>query len=161
MLQISMPLAFSPSLGSAIPPGFEPVATVIVEANGSEKVVSITLQGTIVGESAGSLLDFLKAVSHFIADRWTLHMKELKILSAQGIRHLMQFSTMLRQKGIALEVMDIHPNVDATLQALKLDRTFRKTRRWQKRQQRRPAAMNVWQMRHEGLIDFEICSNVI
>jgi len=124
MLQIVMPLAVPARQPQAEGSELPPFAAVEVEAQGRHKRVHIRLEGVIGGEHADTFLEFLKAVSHFAGSRWTLQMKDLKVLSLQGMRHLVHFAESLRASGHQLEVHGVHRNVYATLQDLNLVRAF-------------------------------------
>ncbi len=126
MLHITMPLSTPTSAMPAELADFNPVAAVEIEANGRHKCVNIQLRGAIAGENTAPFLEFLKAVLHlhFAGTRWTIQMKDLKILSVQGICHLVQFAEVLRARGHELEVRSVHRNVYAMLQDLKVARAF-------------------------------------
>lgn len=124
MLKITMPLSPSVSLENSPLGNWQSVAMVDVAQQGSEKTVNITLRGVIAGDSAHTLLDFLKAVSSFFGTRWTLQMQDLKILSVQGTRHLVRFAKLMRKRGCALEVHGVHQNVYTTLREGGYDRVF-------------------------------------
>lgn len=124
MLHITMPLSTSANDLHAEIAGLKPVAAVEVDFQGEKKYVNIHLKGAIAGEHAVTLLEFLKAVSGFVGTHWTLHMKDLSVLSVQGIHHLLQFAQMLRARGHRLEVRSVHSNVYATLQDLKAVNAF-------------------------------------
>lgn len=115
MLTITMPLTSQTAVDHSLCAEWRSVAMVDLDLYGNEKRVNITLRGAIAGDSAHSLLDFLKAVSAFVATRWTLQMQDLRILSVQGTRSLIRFAKIMRQRGHAVEVRGIHRNVYATL----------------------------------------------
>lgn len=115
MLKITMPLSTTAAVSGTQFTEWHSVAMVDFDLNGDEKSVNITLRGAIAGDSAQTLLDFLKAVSSFIGTRWTLQMQDLKILSVQGMRYLVRFAKIMRKRGCAVEVRGIHRNVYATM----------------------------------------------
>lgn len=118
MLHITMPLATSMS-DDRSHPEFHPEAAVEIATKGRCKHVNIQLQGAIAGEHATAFLEFLKAVSRFVGTRWTIQMKDLSVLSLEGITHLLHFAELLRMRGQVLEIGSIHRNVYAMLQDLK------------------------------------------
>ncbi len=124
MLQITMPLSASVNDFHAEMAECRPVAAVEVAIQGKHKHVTIQLQGAIVGEHTTAFLDFLKAVSHFVGTHWAVQMKDLKVMSLQGIWHLVQFAELLRARGQKLEVHSVHRNVYVTLQELDVVRVF-------------------------------------
>jgi anti-anti-sigma regulatory factor len=124
MLHITMPLSTSTNDLQAEMADFNPVAAVEVDVQGENKYVNIHLKGAIAGEHAVTLLEFLKAVSGFVGTHWTLHMKDLNVLSVQGIHYLLQFAQMLRARGHRLEVRSVHRNVYTTLLHLKVVNAF-------------------------------------
>lgn len=124
MLHITMPLTTSSSELPDAAADLHAMAAVEINVLGKNKHVNIRLQGAIAGENAAALLDFLKAVSYFVGTHWTLHMKDLKVLSMQGVRHLVHFAEVLRTRGHRLEVRSVHRNVYATLEDLKVMRAF-------------------------------------
>lgn len=115
MLKITMPLSNLTSPGTSSTSEWASVAMVDLELDGEQKTVNITLRGTIAGDSARALLDFLKAVSNFIGTRWTLQMQDLRVLSLQGMRHLVCFAKIMRKRGYAVQVRGIHRNVYSVL----------------------------------------------
>jgi anti-anti-sigma factor len=124
MLHITMPLSTSTNDKTSEKAGVNPVAAVEVDVRGKDKFVNIHLKGAIAGENAVTLFEFLKAVSLFVGTRWTLQMKDLNILSMQGLQHLVQFAQILRARGYRLEVLGVHRNVYTTLQDLKAVHAF-------------------------------------
>jgi len=124
MLHITMPLSTSSNDLHMETADCRPVAAVEVAVQGKHKHVNIELQGMIAGEHAAAFLEFLKAVSHFVGTRWTIQMKDLTVLSMQGLRHLLQFAETLRTHGHKLEVCGVHRNVYVTLQELNVVRVF-------------------------------------
>jgi anti-anti-sigma regulatory factor len=124
MLKITMPLSPATVADHALCAEWRSVAMVDLDLYGKEKRVNITLRGAIAGESANSLLDFLKAVSGFVATRWTLQMQDLRILSVQGTRSLIRFAKIMRKRGHEVEVRGIHRNVYATLLESGYDQVF-------------------------------------
>jgi len=93
-----------------------PIASVDLEFEGEKKSVNIRLQGAIAGMSSENLEQFLKEISSFPANRWTLEMQDLKVLSGLGVRKLVRFAKYLRRRGFELEVRGVHRNVYAILQ---------------------------------------------
>ncbi len=124
MLKITMPLTPSASADHSICAEWHSVAMVDLDLYGNEKIVNITLRGAIAGDSANTLLDFLKAVSSFVGTRWTLQMQDLKIISVHGMRYLIRFAKIMRKRGCAVEVRGIHRNVYATLREAGHDQVF-------------------------------------
>ncbi|MGH7492522.1 MAG: STAS domain-containing protein [bacterium] len=124
MLHITMPLSTSIDDKRNEKAGIDPVAAVEIDVRGNDKFVNIQLKGAIAGENAVTFFEFLKAVSLFVGTRWTLQMKDLSILSMQGIQHLVQFAQILRARGYRLEVVGVHRNVYTTLQDLKAVNAF-------------------------------------
>lgn len=124
MLKITMPLSSNHLAGETAANEWNSVAMVDLDMRGAEKIVNITLRGAIAGDSAHTLLDFLKAVSGFVGTRWTLQMQDLKVLSVQGMRYLVSFAKNMRKRGCAVEVRGIHRNVYAALTEAGLDRVF-------------------------------------
>lgn len=124
MLKITMPLAPEMAVDHSLYAEWHSVAMVDLDLYGKEKRVNITLRGAIAGDSANTLLDFLKAVSAFVATRWTLQMQDLKILSVQGTHALVRFAKIMRKRGHAVEVRGIHRNVYATLRESGHDQVF-------------------------------------
>lgn len=124
MLKITMPLAPEMTVDHSLCAEWRSVAMVDLDLYGNQKTVNITLRGAIAGDSANTLLDFLKAVSGFIATRWILQMQDLKILSVQGTRSLIRFAKIMRKRGCTVEVRGIHRNVYATLREGGHDRIF-------------------------------------
>jgi hypothetical protein len=120
MLQVTMPLVHSTPEEQSLSSELLPTASVVFASNGGQKTVDIMLKGVIAGASTTALHKFLKAVSLFPGNRWTLQMQDLKIISERGIRKLLQFAAIIRQRGFALEIQGIHRNVYANLQELKL-----------------------------------------
>ncbi len=115
MLKITMPLSAAGPADNSPFTEWRSVAMVDLDLYGKDKSVNITLRGAIAGDSAATLLDFLKAVSSFFGTRWTLQMQDLRILSVQGMRYLVRFAKVMRKRGCAVEVRGIHRNVYATL----------------------------------------------
>ena len=124
MLHITMPLSTSIYDEKTETPIGDPVAAVEIDVRGRDKIVNIQLKGAIAGENTVTFFEFLKAVSLFVGTRWTLQMKDLSILSMQGIQHLVQFAQLLRKRGYRLEVLGVHRNVYTTLQDLKAVSAF-------------------------------------
>lgn len=124
MLKITMPLSPAVAVDHSLCAEWRSVAMVDLDLYGKEKRVNITLRGAIAGDSANTLLDFLKAVSAFVATRWTLQMQDLKILSVQGTRSLVRFAKIMRKRGHAVEVRGIHRNVYATLRESGQEQAF-------------------------------------
>lgn len=124
MLKITMPLSRLDTSHDAGPTEWNSVAMVDLDLHHGERIVHITLRGTIAGDSAQTLFDFLKAVSSFFGTRWTLQMQDLKVLSVQGVRHLVRFAKIMRKRGCVVEVRGVHRNVYATLLESGYDRIF-------------------------------------
>ena len=124
MLHITMPLSTSDRGLRPDTTEARPVAAVEISVKGKHQHVNIDLKGAIAGENTPAFLEFLKAVSSFVGTHWTLQMKDLRVLSLQGICHLVQFAEFLHQRGYQLEICSVHRNVYATLQELNLVHTF-------------------------------------
>ncbi len=124
MLQIIQKLAASTCVDNCAQTDFLPVAVVDVDFKGEQKNVNITLRGVIAGASVAALNEFLKNVSCFPGNRWTLQMKDLRIVSERGLRKLVRFASILRRRGFALEIQEIHQNIYAILQDLNLVQHF-------------------------------------
>lgn len=97
-----------------------PVARFETMGAGPRACGRIVLQGAITGESASALMGFLLKVASSPVAQWTIDMRGLVLLSASGLRHLIQFANARRRHGAALRVVGIHENVYATLLDLDL-----------------------------------------
>jgi len=124
MLHVEMPLSSSDKNDKNVPAELLPVASAEIDFNDGEKSVHITLKGVIEGNSTSRLRQFLKDLTSFRANKWTLQMKDLMVLSNRGLRVLLQFARIIRKRGFLVEIVGIHKNIHVTLQDLNLTHEF-------------------------------------
>ena len=82
------------------------------------------LEGTILGEHGNALRDFLQNVTYFPGNRWTLQLEDLDAISLRGLRVLLKFAKVIRQRGYEVEIKSIPPSVLATMQELNMCEYF-------------------------------------
>jgi len=99
-------------------------ATVILDFTQQEKSVKVTLAGKILSKHIDALRDFLKNVTYFPGNQWLLQLEGLEVISRQGLRVLIKFTSVIRQRGYEVEIMSIHPAMLATLLELNLSEYF-------------------------------------
>ncbi len=124
MLQIDMPLAAAAAKMETISPNLFPSAGVRMEFKEGERRVNITLKGVICGASVDSLLEFLRSVSAFVGNKWSVQMNELLVLSGRGMKALARFAKHMRQRGCVVEVQGVNQNLYSTMKELKLAQAF-------------------------------------
>lgn len=88
------------------------------------KLVEVRLEGTMLSEHADALRDFLKNLTYFPGERWTLQLENLEVISLRALRALVKFAHVLRRRGYAVEIMSIRSAVLATLLDLNLHEYF-------------------------------------
>lgn len=92
-----------------------PSATVVVDFSANKKFVDLTLEGTILGEHVQPLRDFLQNVSYSPGNQWTLRLEALDAISLRGLRVLLKFAQVIRQRGYEVHIKSIQSSVLATL----------------------------------------------
>lgn len=88
------------------------------------KLVELRLEGTILGEHTGALSDFLRNLSHFPGNRWTLQLENLDVMSMRALKVLVKFANIIRRRGHEIEIVGIQPGVLAMLMDLGLHTLF-------------------------------------
>lgn len=88
------------------------------------KLVELRLEGTILGEHADALRDFLRNLSHFPGNRWTLQLENLDVMSMRALRVLIKFVNVVRQRGHQVEIVSIQTGMLAMLMDLGLHALF-------------------------------------
>ena len=97
-----------------------PTAAVILDFNSRHKLVEVRLAGAIIlGEHLAALRDFLKNVTYFPGNKWALQLEKVNVISLRGLRVLIKFAKIIRQRGYAVEMKSIHPALHDTLLAFK------------------------------------------
>ncbi|MEK7729727.1 MAG: STAS domain-containing protein [candidate division KSB1 bacterium] len=124
MLRVRKSLLASAPKAEALQPELRPFATAEIAVRKNQGTITIILEGVILGESAKELQTFLRDVASFRATHWSVRMAALRVMSANGLRQLVQFSRVLQRRGYKLRVENIHRQVYTTLQELKLLREF-------------------------------------
>lgn len=124
MLSVRMPLFTSEPEAREIRPELRPYATAEIAVHKEHGTIKIVLEGVIIGASAKELREFLKDVASFRATSWTIELANLRVISAKGLRILVNFSRVLQKRGAGLRVEKIHNNVYTTLQELDLLQEF-------------------------------------
>lgn len=124
MLKIHMPLLPSEKTSGVTPPEILPTATAEIAVRGNRGRIRIALAGVIASESVPVLLQFLRDVSCFRATRWSIQMKDLSVISSRGLRVLLKFAHILRQRGFGLQVVGVHPHVLMTMRELDMMNAF-------------------------------------
>ena len=99
-------------------------ATVILDFNRRWKRVEVRLEGTILSEHLNALRDFLKNVTDFPGNQWTLQLEDLEVISLRGLRVLLKFAKVIRQRGYEVEMKSLQPSLLATLLELNLCEYF-------------------------------------
>ncbi len=89
-----------------------------------KKRVELRLEGTILGEHTEALRDFLKNLSYFPGNRWTLQLENLEVMSMRALKVLVKFVNIIRQRGYEVEIVSIQPGMHAILMDLGLHDLF-------------------------------------
>jgi len=87
----------------------KPTATVILDFTQREKLVEVKLEGIILGNHVEALRDFLKNVTYFPGNQWTLQLEDLEVISLRGLRTLQKYANVIRQRGYKVEIKSIQP----------------------------------------------------
>ena len=85
------------------------------------KLVSLTVSGTIIGDHGQELRDFVQNLSYFPGSDWRLCMTEVDAMSLIGMRALVKYARVLRKKGCQLVVENISPGLRHALKQLKAE----------------------------------------
>lgn len=101
-----------------------PVACFEMREAATQTCGTMVLRGVIAGASAAALSRFLDTVANYPAQRWTIDMKNLPVLSLSGLYGLVRFARKLHRRGKVLEVCGIHRHVYATMKNLNLVHLF-------------------------------------
>jgi anti-anti-sigma factor len=97
---------------------------VTIDFTRRRKLVALRLEGTILGEHSNALSDFLRNLSHFPGNRWTLQLENLDVMSMRALRVLAKFANIIRRRGHEIEVVGIQPGMLAMLMDLGLHELF-------------------------------------
>jgi anti-anti-sigma factor len=89
-----------------------------------KKHVELRLEGTILGEHTAALRDFLRNLSYFAGNRWTLQLENLDVMSMRALRELVKFVNVIRRRGYQVEIASIQPAMLAILMDLGLHGLF-------------------------------------
>ncbi|MGH7450697.1 MAG: STAS domain-containing protein [bacterium] len=88
------------------------------------KLVELRLEGTILGEHTDALGDFLKNLSYFAGNRWTLQLENLDVMSMRALKVLVKFVNVIRRRGHEVEIVGIQAGMLAMLMDLGLHGLF-------------------------------------
>jgi anti-anti-sigma factor len=88
------------------------------------KLVELRLEGTILGEHCAALRDFLKNLSYFPGNRWTLQLENLDVMSMRALKVLVKFVNIIHQRGHEIEIVGIQAGMRAMLMDLGLHGLF-------------------------------------
>lgn len=124
MLRVRMPLFTSAQEARAVRPELQPYATAEIAVHKEHGTIKIVLEGVIIGTSAKELRAFLKDVASFRATVWKIELANLRVISAKGLRILVNFSRLLQSRGAGLKIENLHNNIYTTLQELNLLQEF-------------------------------------
>jgi anti-anti-sigma factor len=89
-----------------------------------KKHVTLRLEGTILGEHTEALRDFLRNLSYFAGNRWTLQLENLDVMSMRALKVLIKFANVIRRRGYQVEIASIQPAMLAILMDLGLHDRF-------------------------------------
>ncbi len=89
-----------------------------------KKHVTLRLEGTILSEHTESLRDFLRNLSYFAGNQWTLNLENLEVMSMRALKVLVQFVNIIRRRGYEVEIVSIQPAMLAILMDLGLHSLF-------------------------------------
>jgi anti-anti-sigma regulatory factor len=106
-----------------------------------KKLVTLRLEGTILGEHTAALRDFLRNLSYFPGNKWTLELENLAVISMRALKVLVQFAKIVRRRGYDVEIA----NIQASVLAAFLDSGIHEHFNWEavERQVQRPKAAPV------------------
>ena len=124
MMQIKMPLAPMHAASSQTSSELMPMAGVEMNVRGTDRCVNITLNGVICGTSVDNLVQFLKGVSNLVGNKWSLQMKDVRMLSARGRSILVRFAEQQRRRGFRVEVHGVNQNLYSAFKESKMARAF-------------------------------------
>ena len=124
MLRVQKSLLDTKTAGEKMPAELNPLAVAEIAVRKNHGVIKVTLAGVILGASVSELRAFLKDVAGFRATDWSLQLEALRVISAKGLRVLLQFARVLHSRGYRLKIEKVNPELYATLRELKLLREF-------------------------------------
>ncbi|MDZ7289482.1 MAG: hypothetical protein ONB44_19170 [candidate division KSB1 bacterium] len=100
------------------------IVAATIDFGSREKLVEVRLEGVILSEHTAALRDFLRNISYFPGNKWTLQLENLELISMRPLRALTRFAHVLRRKGCELEIAGIQPAILATILDLGLNELF-------------------------------------
>jgi len=102
----------------------KPVVIAIIDFNRRRKWVEVILEGTIFDEHITALRDFLQNVSYFPGKQWALQLEDLEAISVRGLRVLLKFAKVIRQRGYEVQIKSIQASVLAVMLELNVCEHF-------------------------------------
>lgn len=124
MLRVQKSLLDPRQADESMKPELRPLAAAEIDVRKNHGTINVTLAGVILGASVSELRAFLQDVACFRATDWSLQLEALRVISAKGLRVLVQFARVLRSRGYRLKIEKVNPELYATLNELKLLHEF-------------------------------------
>ncbi|MCG8606752.1 hypothetical protein MJD09_17430 [bacterium] len=96
-----------------------------LDCDGTLKRVNVRLEGVILGEQVNMLRTFLAKIKDHVGDEWLLLLEDLHVISHRGLRVILEFAKVIRQRGYEVEIKSIQMGVLAVFLELDLCQYFK------------------------------------
>ncbi len=85
---------------------------------------SIELSGLVAGSDAQSLAQFLRKLTALPAQRWILHLHEVRVLSLKGLQAILKFAKNVQRRGAMVIIRQTNPIINHLIQEMDVSGYF-------------------------------------